>query len=262
MKKYFKILAFTLALVIAFGTMGVFAAGAEGESEYVQPEKFIYGDVDLDGSVTVKDATLIQKFIANLSTFNLTQRYLSDVTGLGITVRSATSIQKYLAKINTPNSKSGAIADMSNPITFDYVTESENTIKGDNILVDYSNYIEFSLSSESGEYFSKHPLCIFTSNHFSLYDLYDTELKNKYTDKYFEENALIVLSFLGSSSKGYRADSIVANNGEIGINYTMLFPNGGAVNADVANSRIYMEVRKTDIKEILNVTSYQSVELY
>ena len=101
MKKYFKILAFTLALVIAFGTMGVFAAGAEGESEYVQPEKFIYGDVDLDGSVTVKDATLIQKGLAKVTYVTAVQRYLADPDGTGYSIKNATAIQKYLAKYET-----------------------------------------------------------------------------------------------------------------------------------------------------------------
>ena len=101
MKKYFKILAFTLALVIALGSMGVFAAGAEGESKYVQSEKFIYGDVDLDGSVTVKDATLIQKGLAKVTYVTAVQRYLADPDGTGYSVKNATAIQKYLAKYET-----------------------------------------------------------------------------------------------------------------------------------------------------------------
>ena len=38
MKKYFKILAITLALVITLGSVGVFAAGAEDGNEYIKPE--------------------------------------------------------------------------------------------------------------------------------------------------------------------------------------------------------------------------------
>ena len=101
MKKYFKILAFTLAMVIALGSVGVFAAGAEDESKYVQPERFIYGDVDLDGSVTVKDATLIQKGLAKVTYVTAVQRYLADPDGTGYSVKNATAIQKYLAKYET-----------------------------------------------------------------------------------------------------------------------------------------------------------------
>ena len=101
MKKYFKIFAFTLALVIALGSVGVFAAGAEDESKYVQPERFIYGDVDLDGSVTVKDATLIQKGLAKVTYVTAVQRYLADPDGTGYSIKNATAIQKYLAKYET-----------------------------------------------------------------------------------------------------------------------------------------------------------------
>ena len=101
MKKYFKILAFTLALIITLGSTGVFAAGAENENEYAKPEKFIYGDVDLDGNVTVKDATLIQKGLAKVTYVTAVQRYLADPDGTGYSVKNATAIQKYLAKYET-----------------------------------------------------------------------------------------------------------------------------------------------------------------
>lgn len=101
MKKYFKILAITLALVITLGSTGVFAAGTENKNKYVKPEKFIYGDVDLDGSVTVKDATLIQKGLAKVTYVTAVQRYLADPDGTGYSIKNATAIQKYLAKYKT-----------------------------------------------------------------------------------------------------------------------------------------------------------------
>ena len=101
MKKYFKILVITLSLVITLGSAGVFAAGAEDENEYIKPEKFIYGDVDLDGSVTVKDATLIQKGLAKVTYVTAVQRHLADPDGTGYSIKNATAIQKYLAKYKT-----------------------------------------------------------------------------------------------------------------------------------------------------------------
>lgn len=101
MKKYFKILAITLALVITLGSTGVFAAGTENKNKYVKPEKFIYGDVDLDGSVTVKDATLIQKGLAKVTYVTAVQRHLADPDGTGYSIKNATAIQKYLAKYKT-----------------------------------------------------------------------------------------------------------------------------------------------------------------
>ena len=59
MKTYLKLMSVLLILIIVLMGISVFGVSAEGE--YTQPEKFIYGDVDLDGVVTVKDATLVQK---------------------------------------------------------------------------------------------------------------------------------------------------------------------------------------------------------
>lgn len=60
----------------------------------------ITNDVDLDNSVTVADATLLQKYVANISTLTDDQKLLADCNGDGvIDVRDATYIQKIIAKI-------------------------------------------------------------------------------------------------------------------------------------------------------------------
>lgn len=57
-------------------------------------------DIDLDDSVTVADATLLQKYIANISTLTDDQKLLADCNGDGvIDVRDATYIQKTIVKI-------------------------------------------------------------------------------------------------------------------------------------------------------------------
>ena len=68
-----------------------------------EPVEYLYGDADLDGVVTIKDATLIQKYIANIEGAELegvafTQ---ANVTGdMAVNVRDATAIQKYVAGID------------------------------------------------------------------------------------------------------------------------------------------------------------------
>lgn len=60
----------------------------------------ITNDVDLDNSVTVADATLLQKYVANISTLTDDQKLLADCNGDGvIDIRDATYIQKTIAKI-------------------------------------------------------------------------------------------------------------------------------------------------------------------
>lgn len=65
-----------------------------GEQQYKK------GDVDLDGVVSVLDATTIQKKLASLLTLNDLQMSLADTDGDGyVTVLDATRIQKWLASL-------------------------------------------------------------------------------------------------------------------------------------------------------------------
>ena len=62
-------------------------------SEYTPSE--IKGDVDGDGTVTVMDATLVQKCVVNAATLTADQIVLADINGDGtVTVLDATAIQK------------------------------------------------------------------------------------------------------------------------------------------------------------------------
>lgn len=68
----------------------------------------IYGDVDRNNSVNVKDATLIQKYIAKLAELDSLQLELANVDGAnGVSIKDATAIQKYAAHITVDNSKAG-----------------------------------------------------------------------------------------------------------------------------------------------------------
>lgn len=60
----------------------------------------ITNDVDLDNSVTVADATLLQKYVVGIATLTDDQKLLADCNGDGmIDVRDATYIQKTIVKI-------------------------------------------------------------------------------------------------------------------------------------------------------------------
>lgn len=67
------------------------------------PETHKSGDLDLDGSITIKDATLLQKHLANLITLNSEQLALADANkDSNINISDCTQIQKFLASlINT-----------------------------------------------------------------------------------------------------------------------------------------------------------------
>lgn len=62
------------------------------------PEVTLYGDADLDGYITVKDATLIQRYVAMLVSFSSTQFLNGDTNKDGVVnIVDATNIQKFLA---------------------------------------------------------------------------------------------------------------------------------------------------------------------
>lgn len=58
------------------------------------------GDVNGDGKVTIDDATLVQKAIAELIELDDTQKKAADTNSDGkITIDDATMIQKYIAEL-------------------------------------------------------------------------------------------------------------------------------------------------------------------
>ena len=68
----------------------------EGNTEI----KYQKGDVNLDGKINIKDATLVQKYLAKIAEFTVMQRKLADFNGdMTVSISDATAIQKWLAGI-------------------------------------------------------------------------------------------------------------------------------------------------------------------
>ncbi|MGN0452402.1 MAG: starch-binding protein [Ruminococcus sp.] len=89
---------------------GVYQAALSG-TEFPEPpvsepdDKILLGDADLDGKVNVKDATAIQKQVANIITFDDTATLCADADLDGrVNVKDATVIQKFIAgiEVDTP----------------------------------------------------------------------------------------------------------------------------------------------------------------
>ena len=99
MKNIFKILSVILSVMVVLISVSFMSVSAEGE--YEVPDKFIYGDVNQDGVVTVKDVTYIQKGLAEILYVNAVQRFLADPDSTGFSIKNATAIQKYLAQYET-----------------------------------------------------------------------------------------------------------------------------------------------------------------
>ena len=61
------------------------------------------GDVDLDGEVTIIDATKIQRYLADINDLDRIQRFLADTDGDGeVSILDATAIQRRLASLPAP----------------------------------------------------------------------------------------------------------------------------------------------------------------
>ncbi len=70
----------------------------ESTTKYPVGKKYIIGDSDLSGTITVKDATLIQKYAAGLAHLDNIQIFLANCNSEGgVNVKDATQIQKHCA---------------------------------------------------------------------------------------------------------------------------------------------------------------------
>ena len=71
-----------------------------------------YGiDVDMNGKLTIADATLIQRAAIDLVKFSQNQLYLADVNGDSrISILDVTCIQKYLAEFRDGTALAGEFA--------------------------------------------------------------------------------------------------------------------------------------------------------
>ncbi len=105
MKNQFaKIVAVLMVLTMAVSVFGLCASAAETTETPVA----LLGDVNLDGKVTIQDATLIQKAIAKLATLDEVQTAVADATEDGnVNVKDATAIQKWIAKFEDANQNIG-----------------------------------------------------------------------------------------------------------------------------------------------------------
>ena len=80
---------------------------------------YMRGDADGDGSVSITDATVIQRKLAQLpvSAFN---EKAADVDGNGLDITDATKIQRYLAEYSDPYHIGETVSNNTQPTTDEY----------------------------------------------------------------------------------------------------------------------------------------------
>ncbi|MBQ3265698.1 MAG: hypothetical protein IJH07_07965 [Ruminococcus sp.] len=98
---------------VLFCLFAVFLAGT-----VVAAAEIKLGDTDIDGDVTIIDATCIQRSLAGLAVSGEFSRQAADVDGSGdIEITDATFIQRWLAEIPTPYPIGEEIESSSEPPT-------------------------------------------------------------------------------------------------------------------------------------------------
>lgn len=125
------LLVFFALLVLAMLSVAVFSA---------ENTRFKTGDADLNGSVNIKDATLIQKYVAGLTALDGVSEQLADADANGtVNVKDATLIQKFVAGIvtefpekeqnteSTTQSDSEVLTTVTEDVTVSKTNPSETT---------------------------------------------------------------------------------------------------------------------------------------
>lgn len=89
----------------------------------------VYGEVNGDGDITIVDATLVQKHVAQLETLSADKQILADVNGDNtISVVDATLIQKYIVNLKDWG-RTGDVYQAEQPTTPEPTTAEPTTVK-------------------------------------------------------------------------------------------------------------------------------------
>ena len=161
MKKLLAVLITLIALIVLL-SLGVVSASAEE----VSANGYLVGDVDMDGVISVKDATLTQTYVSKLCDLSSLQIKIADCDDKpGVQITDATIMQIYVAKMKMDYPKNIDGYKIGERVTVDESTlltgskvntllqEYNNTTKIDTIIFDYPykyNDVEFS-STENAD---------------------------------------------------------------------------------------------------------------
>lgn len=110
MKSYKLIISLLLILAVMCSTTVVSVSAGT---------TYIRGDANCDNEVTIRDATIIQMYIANYSVpqFNI---IAADVDGNGLNINDVTKIQKYLVGLNNQCQIGETVSDNTQPTQEEY----------------------------------------------------------------------------------------------------------------------------------------------
>ena len=109
MKKIFKIsIALLITLTLSLSAFIPAFALSDDEVEILpgNPSDNPTGDVNIDGKIDIKDASMIQKYLSSIISLSEFQKELADVNGDGkINIIDSTQIQRNISEVSSNDSK-------------------------------------------------------------------------------------------------------------------------------------------------------------
>lgn len=98
--KNLRLSVFVFAVLFALSCFSITAFAEDGEAEVAPGGVYRQGDVDANKDINIKDATFIQKHLANLLEFSYSQQRRANVDGeSALNIKDVTFLQKFLAKL-------------------------------------------------------------------------------------------------------------------------------------------------------------------
>ena len=83
-------------------------------ADFMIIDAYLYGDADMDGKITIKDTSAIQKYLVQLQNLSETSVLIADVDGNGtVSIMDATIIQLYLVGNISSNSHTGEFSGIT-----------------------------------------------------------------------------------------------------------------------------------------------------
>lgn len=143
------IIMLTLAALVMASPLTTFAAEFE---DYYEELSELYGDVNNDWLITIKDVTETQKYLAKYIEFSEDALHYADVDGNGeVTISDVTTIQKYLAEIivgfPVNEVEAGAYAFVDKPVDVQFASDDEFIIS---LLIKEDGFYDLTLTPSEG----------------------------------------------------------------------------------------------------------------
>lgn len=221
----------------------------------------LLGDVDGDGKITIKDATLVQKIVAGIENHKGNSEYAADANrDDNVNVRDATEIQKHIASIKSCEDI-GKEIEISVEKEADSEDNSQNSDASQELPdiydIEFTNNYDFRVGPYNGNWDDANIIVRSPEELLAEIDKIDVDAyernediyPEKYDDAFFEEN-VIIMSFCvagGSGCSQYVHTLTVDGTALIirrSIHRPDLYP------PDMNYRLSYLEVKKSDIERI------------